>query len=187
MTGLLNRVSGEGQQGSAYAPSLEDGQGGHGDAELHESSVCSVAGLDERSDSSGCANGSAQAVDRPREEGQEKQARWLELEDLKQSSDKPALPTDLGAMRNLANNSARRAIAEHGAHRRRSIAIGKLLSCSAAAITATFLLLWSDHPNDGAFIGGCIAVTAGLVWAFQLLNGLLKVVRSGSWDEDENE
>jgi hypothetical protein len=184
MTGLLNRVCGVGQQASASGPSMEDGQENQDRAELRQPSVCVEVDLNERSDTSGCPNGSTQTVDQSKEEVVQEPVTWLELEDLKQSSCKPTLPADMGAMRHLANNSARKALADYGANRYRNTAVGKLLACCAAALAATILMLWSDQPGDGAFIGGCVAVVIGLICAFQLLHVLLKVVRSGSWNED---
>ncbi|NOY41343.1 MAG: hypothetical protein GXP26_05845 [Planctomycetes bacterium] len=100
----------------------------------------------------------------------------LGLEELGQTSQKPELPTSLAAMRELANSSARHAIAKH--HKRRYLenTIGQIAICITLLVVATYLLL-SAEGNQNSFIAGCTAAAVGGAWGLWLTVG---AIRSGS-------
>ena len=72
----------------------------------------------------------------------------LDLEKLRQSSCKPALPTDLAAMRELANSSARKAIARHHKKRHLEKALGLFLVCIIAVCVGGYMLLTGVAVQD---------------------------------------
>ncbi len=100
----------------------------------------------------------------------------LGLEELGQTSKKPELPTSLAAMRELANSSARHAIAKH--HKRRYLEniIGQIAVCATLLAVATYLLL-SAEGDQNSFIAGCSAAAVGGAWGLWLVVG---AVRAGS-------
>ena len=107
----------------------------------------------------------------------------FDLEKLKRSSAKPTLPADLSAMRELANSSARGAIAEH--HKRRHVekAVGLFIVCLVAVAVGGYML-WAAIAEQrllGAnFIGGSIASVVGSVGAVKLFGVAVSAIRMGS-------
>lgn len=107
----------------------------------------------------------------------------IDLESLKRYSEKPALPTDLAAMRELANTSARKAIAKHHKKRHLEKAMGLFLVCLVSICVGGYMLLNATAAQDFTglnFIGGSIAVLVGAVGGFKLLGLLLAAIRDGS-------
>jgi chromosome segregation ATPase len=114
------------------------------------------------------------AIDPP--EGQEK---LIDLKQLKETSQKPPLPTNLLAMRELANISARQAIAKHRKRRHFEGALSKLLVSGIAGGTAAYMLLTADDLLSPYFLAGCgVAIVSGY-WGFKLLGILLEMIRDG--------
>lgn len=113
-------------------------------------------------------------------------AEPLDLEKLKRSSQKPQLPTDLSAMRDLANSSARGAIAKHHKRRHLEKALGFFLVCLIAIGVGGYLLLTAVTAQDYmslSFIGGAIAVVVGAVGGLKLFSLLLLAIREGAWEK----
>lgn len=106
----------------------------------------------------------------------------MNMESLKKSSHKPALPMDLAAMRELANSSARGAIAKH--HRRRHLerALGSSLVFLIATGVGVSMMLKTLNYHDPYFGGGCIFVAIGVVGGSSLLGFLMRAIREGSWE-----
>lgn len=113
-------------------------------------------------------------------------AEPMDLESLKRSSQKPALPTDLAAMRELANSSARKAIAKHHKKRHLDKALGMFIVCLISIGVGGYMLLTAAATQEflgGNFIGGLIAVLVGAVGGLKLLKLLLLAIREGSWEK----
>lgn len=89
-------------------------------------------------------------------------------------------PIDLTAMRNLANTSARSAIANHSKRRHLESAFTKFLICLIATVAAVSLLLISSSFRDLWFIGGCVAGGVAITWGMKLLGHLLASIREAS-------
>jgi len=110
------------------------------------------------------------------------------LENLKQSSHKPVTPIDLSAMRELANSSARQAIAQH--HKRHSLekAFGLFLVCLIAIGIGSYMLLTATSAQEFLgfnFLGGAAVVLAGVGGVFKLLGLLLLMIREGAWKKKQ--
>lgn len=103
----------------------------------------------------------------------------IDLQQLKGSSQKPPLARNLSALRELANISARQAIAKHRKRRHLEGALSKLLVSSIAGGTALCMLLSADDYLHPLFIAGCgVAVVSGY-WGLKLLGVLLEIIRDG--------
>jgi hypothetical protein len=103
----------------------------------------------------------------------------IDLNELKQSSQKPPLPTSLSAMRELANSSARQAIAKHRKRRHFEGALSKMLVSGIAGVTAAYMLLTADNYLSTYFLAGCgVAIVSGY-WGFKLCGILLEIIRDG--------
>jgi hypothetical protein len=113
-------------------------------------------------------------------------AEPFDMEKLRQSSRKPALPTDLTAMRELANSSARRAIAKHHTRLHLEKALGFFLVCLVAICVGGYMLMSALATNDFlslSFVGGAVAVLVGMIGGFKLLSLLLLAIREGAWEK----
>jgi chromosome segregation ATPase len=101
------------------------------------------------------------------------------LNELKQTSQKPPLPTSLLAMRELANSSARQAIAKHRKRRHFEGALSKLLVSGIAGGTAAYMLFTADSYLSTYFLAGCgVAIVSGY-WGAKLLGIVLEIIRDG--------
>ncbi len=108
----------------------------------------------------------------------------LELADLKANSGKPSQAIDLTAMRELANSSARSAIAKHRKRRHFEGALGKFLVTSIAAGTASCMIASAEHISHPLFLGGCAVGVVSIYWGFKLLGVLLELIRDGGTTND---
>jgi hypothetical protein len=82
-------------------------------------------------------------------------------------------------MRELANISARQAIAKHRKRRHMEGALGKMLVSLIAGVTAAYMLFTADSFTSPYFLAGCaVAVVSGF-WGFKLLAVFLEMVRDG--------
>ena len=110
----------------------------------------------------------------------------IDLEALKKSSEKPALPTDLAAMRELANSSARKAIAKHHKRRHLEKAAGMFLVCVVMILVGAYMLITGAATQNFLgfeFLGGAIASVIGAVGGCKLLKQLMLAIRAGSWEK----
>ncbi|QDT00151.1 FHA domain-containing protein [Adhaeretor mobilis] len=110
----------------------------------------------------------------------------ISIEELRQSSNKPKLTSDLGALRDLANSSARSAIAKSSKRRHYEIAISKLIICGIALPTAGYLMYAAKSFTGLMFLGGAVTAIAGAYSGVQLLGCLLRAIRDGSWNGFED-
>ena len=103
----------------------------------------------------------------------------IDLQELKGTSQKPPLPTSLSAMRELANISARQAIAKHRKRRHLEGALSKLLVGAIAGVTATYMLATAESYTSPYFLAGCAVAVVSGYWAFKLLGIMLEMIRDG--------
>ncbi|NOZ39687.1 MAG: hypothetical protein GXP24_05610 [Planctomycetes bacterium] len=114
----------------------------------------------------------------------------LDMEQLKRSSHKPALPTDLAAMRELANSSARGAIAKHHKRRHLEKALGLFLVCLIATCVGGYMLQSAIAAEDYLglnLLGGAATLLVGVFGGFKLLGQLLLAIREGSQEKKTGE
>lgn len=90
--------------------------------------------------------------------------KLIDLETLKRSTKKPALPADMTAMRELANTSARTAIAKHRNKRLVEAAVGKFTVGAIAIGLAVYLMLSAEWIGTSNFIIGAAIAVVG-AWA----------------------
>ena len=103
----------------------------------------------------------------------------LDMEELKATSNKSAMPIDLSAMRELANTSARTAIATHRKRRHFEGALGKFLVTTAAGGTAAGMILSAENYAHPLFLGGCAVGVVSAYWGLKLLGTFLEMIRDG--------
>ncbi|MEQ8617298.1 MAG: hypothetical protein RIB44_12060 [Lacipirellulaceae bacterium] len=107
------------------------------------------------------------------------------LDELRQTTKKAPLTSDLAALRDLANTSARTAIAKSSKRRHFELAISKLIICGISLPTAGYLMYAAKSFTGVMFLGGAVAAVAGLYSGVQLLGCLLRAIRDGSWEGAE--
>lgn len=104
----------------------------------------------------------------------------LDLESLRNTSRKPVLPTDLAAMRELANSSARSAIAKHNNQNFVQVGFSRFLICVIATGVAAYVLLTANDLLSLRSIGGWVACVVGMIWGCRVIVLLLETIRTGS-------
>jgi hypothetical protein len=104
----------------------------------------------------------------------------LDLSSLKKASKKEPLPIDMRAMRELANSSARSAIAKHSKRRHLESALSTFLICGISTGVAAYMMLTAESFQSPMFLGGLIPAFVGLLWGVKLLGFLLDSIRGGS-------
>lgn len=107
----------------------------------------------------------------------------LDMDSLRMTSNKPPLATDIKALRELANTSARRAIAKHSKRRHRERAVSKLLVCGVASAVAAYMMLTAESVQSPLFLAGLVPAVVGLRWGLKFLGVLLDVIREGTWNK----
>lgn len=95
----------------------------------------------------------------------------------------PAPQTDLEALRELANESARRAISRHHLRKHRSNARTKAIISTLAAATSVWLMLNSTHWQSLPFITACVVLGVAAYWAYQTVRSLLVTWKVGAAEE----
>jgi len=104
----------------------------------------------------------------------------LDLISLKNTSKKPPLPTDMRAMRELANSSARQAITKYSKRRHLETGFSTFLVCGISTGVAAYMMLLAESFQSPLFLGGLILALVGLRWGVKLLGILLDSIREGS-------
>ncbi len=104
----------------------------------------------------------------------------LDLNSLKNTSKKPPLPTDMRAMRELANSSARQAITKYSKRRHLETGFSTFLVCGISTGVAAYMMLLAESFQSPLFLGGLILAFVGLLWGVKLLGILLDSIREGS-------
>jgi hypothetical protein len=81
---------------------------------------------------------------------------------------KPQASTDLSALRELANSTARTAIAHHRQRRHNQSAVSKAIICVLASAASGFLMWTAPAVNTPWFWGGCATLAAAVGTGLQL-------------------
>jgi hypothetical protein len=93
----------------------------------------------------------------------------LDLEALKQAIRRPAPATDLAALREIANNSARTAIASHIQRRSHESAMSKIVVAITATCTSAYLMASAPATNTGLFWVGLGTAVVAVGAALQVI------------------
>ena len=97
-----------------------------------------------------------------------------------------AVPTtNLGAMRALANESARRAIGRHELKKHRRDTVTKVLVSTLAGMTSLWLMLESPNWKDIQFIAACVSLIVAAYWAGEAFRAMLDSLRAAAYDGPE--
>lgn len=129
----------------------------------------------------------ATPVDGARDEAPLEQPKFTKIEDMKTKAAAPEQPSDMAAMRALANQSARHALSLHAARKLRRTAITRVIVTALAASVAVYLLLNAPTWRSLAFAAGCAASFAALYWGILTMGTLLKGFQLGAFDDYEEE
>jgi hypothetical protein len=93
---------------------------------------------------------------------------------------------DLKTLRDLANETARRAISTHGLRIHRRNATTKVIVSMLAGMTSLWLMLDAGDWRDLQFISACVALVAAAYWAGQTFCELLETFRFATYDGPED-
>lgn len=94
----------------------------------------------------------------------------------------PAPTTDLGALRALANETARRAIGRHELRKLRRNAVTKVIVATLAGVTSLWLMLDSPDWRSVQFVTGCISLLVAAYWAGETYRTLVESLRAAAYD-----
>jgi hypothetical protein len=92
---------------------------------------------------------------------------------------------DMGALRALANETARRAIGRHELKKHRRDAMTKVIVSSLAGMTSLWLMLDSPSWLDVQFLTACVSLVAAAYWAGGTFKELLESMRAAAYDGPE--
>jgi hypothetical protein len=95
--------------------------------------------------------------------------------------------TDLGALRALANETARRAIGRHELKKHRRDAMTKVIVSSLAGVTSLWLMLDAPTWLDIQFITACVSLIVAAYWAGETFRALLESLRAAAYDGPETD
>jgi hypothetical protein len=95
--------------------------------------------------------------------------------------------TDLGALRALANETARLAISRHELRKHRRNAVTKVIVSTLAGVTSLWLMLDSPSWLDIQFITACVSLLVAAYWAGETYRTMLESFRVASNDGPETE
>lgn len=115
------------------------------------------------------------------------QPKFANLDEMKTKASAPEQPSDMAAMRALANQSARHALSLHAARKLRRTAITRVIVTALAASVSIYLLLNASTWRSLAFAAGCAAGFAAFYWAMLTMGTLLKGFQLGAFDDYEEE
>ncbi|HEX5471753.1 MAG TPA: hypothetical protein VFW73_07685, partial [Lacipirellulaceae bacterium] len=93
--------------------------------------------------------------------------------------------TDLGALRALANETARRAIGRHDVRKQRQDAVKKLIISMATGVASGWLMFTSRNWQSLQFISGGVFLLVASFWVGQTFRALLGSVRAATYDGPE--
>jgi hypothetical protein len=86
----------------------------------------------------------------------------------------PAPPTDLEALRALANETARRAISRHALRKHRRNAVTKVIVSTLAGVTSLWMMLEAPNWLDLQFITACVSMLVAALWAGETFRTLVE-------------
>lgn len=101
---------------------------------------------------------------------------------LSQRVTSKARKTDIGALRALANETARRAIGRHELLKHRRDAMTKVIVSVLAGMTSLWLMLEAPSWRDIQFITACVALAAAAYWAGEAFREMLESWRAAAYD-----
>jgi FHA domain len=107
----------------------------------------------------------------------------ISLAELKSKVPTPEFSTDMGALRALANQTARHAIGIHTARTLRRNALTRVIVSLLAGTTSLYFMLSAPDWRSHEFSTGCVAMIASIYWGRLTFVSLLKAVRVGAFDE----
>jgi hypothetical protein len=93
--------------------------------------------------------------------------------------------TDLGALRALANETARLAISRHELRKLRRNAVTKVIVATLAGVTSLWLMLEAPSWRDMQFITACFSLLVAAYWAGETYRTMLESFRLASNDGPE--
>jgi hypothetical protein len=106
-------------------------------------------------------------------------------EPLKRKVSGPVPKTDLGALRALANETARRAIGQHELRKLRRNAVTKVIVATLAGMTSLWLMLDSPDWRDIQFITGCVSLLVAAYWAGETYRTRIQSLRAAAYGGPE--
>jgi hypothetical protein len=89
---------------------------------------------------------------------------------------------DLSALREIANETARRAIAVHATRTYRRSAVTKVIVSMLAAMTGLWLMLLTPDFGDMQFLSACILLMVATYWFGQTFQTMMDSIRAKSYD-----
>ncbi|MEX0641729.1 MAG: hypothetical protein WD468_03460, partial [Pirellulales bacterium] len=97
-------------------------------------------------------------------------------------------PTNMVALRALANETARRAIGVHATKKHRRDAVTRFIVASLAGMTSLWLMLLAPDWRDLQFISACLSLLIAAYWAGQTYSTLVELSRANDYDgQDAND
>jgi hypothetical protein len=90
--------------------------------------------------------------------------------------------TDLGALRERANETARRAIGRHQLQKYRRNAVTKVIVSMLAGMTSLWLMLEAPSMRDLQFITACVSLVAAAYWAGEAFRAMLESRRAAGYE-----
>jgi hypothetical protein len=105
--------------------------------------------------------------------------------EFKPSGPAPERPADLQMFRELANASARSAIAVHSSKVHRRSAFTKVIVSTLAAMTSLWLMLQAPDWRDMQFVFACVLLCVAAYWAGQTIQMLIESSRASKYDGPE--
>jgi hypothetical protein len=112
-------------------------------------------------------------------------AKAVQPEPVKRKAAVPAPTTDLGALRALANETARRAISRHELRKHRRNAVTKVIVSTLAGVTSLWLMLDSPDWRSMQFITACLSLLVAAIWAGETYRTLLESLHAAAYDGPE--
>lgn len=97
----------------------------------------------------------------------------------------PERAADLQAFRELANASARSAIAVHTTKIHRRSAVTKVIVSILASMTGLWLILQVPDWRDLQFISACVLLLVAAYWVGQTVQTLMESIRAGNFDGND--
>ena len=121
----------------------------------------------------------------PRLEAGEGERIQRQLSLVKRRVSSPIPATNLGALRALANETARMAISRHELRKHRRNAVTKLIVATLAGLTSLWLMLDSPDWYSVQFVTACRALLVAAYWAGETYRTLFDSIRAKSYDGPE--
>jgi len=109
----------------------------------------------------------------------------MSAEEFKPADRAPERPVDLQSLRDLANASARSAIAVHSTKVHRRSAATKVIVSALAAMTSLWLMLQSPDWRNIEFIFACVLLIVAGYWVSQTIKTFIDSIRAGHYDGND--